>query len=170
MATRLGGGDPNSAVSFEYIPGSMIRGMVIARYRQKYLARCGRSDFSPPLFRGKCAVPECIPANSKRACIANTLVLASRKEQGEANLRLRDRCSEWQSAMEKMDQPFCYLWEVMRTDAKLNCAARTVKLASIHHVRIAKELPKAKAQSFATKPFRQNKLSAVPFWQSRKMT
>lgn len=46
LATRLGGGDPNSAVGFEYIPGSMIRGMVISRY-----ARQNPTDATDEEFR-----------------------------------------------------------------------------------------------------------------------
>lgn len=32
LATQLGGGDPNSAVSFDFIPGSIIRGALIGKY------------------------------------------------------------------------------------------------------------------------------------------
>ena len=41
LATALEG-DPNSAVSLPFIPGSMLRGALIGRY----LARCGTSDLA----------------------------------------------------------------------------------------------------------------------------
>ena len=46
LATRMGSGDPNSAVSFEFIPGSMIRGMLISLYTQQHSA-----DATDPAFR-----------------------------------------------------------------------------------------------------------------------
>ena len=45
LATRLGGGDPNSAVGFDFIPGSTIRGMVIGRYARQHTAEAADAAF-----------------------------------------------------------------------------------------------------------------------------
>jgi CRISPR-associated protein Csx10 len=52
LAARGGGGDPNSAVGFDYIPGSVIRGALIARYLQGKQLDAGNEDFRRLFFDG----------------------------------------------------------------------------------------------------------------------
>ncbi len=53
LAAQPGGGDPNSAVGFDFIPGSVIRGALIARYLQGKKVDAGNDDFRRLFFDGK---------------------------------------------------------------------------------------------------------------------
>jgi len=50
LATQLAG-DPNSSVSFPYVPGGLLRGMLVQRYCEKY----GLSEKSDLLAHGACS-------------------------------------------------------------------------------------------------------------------
>lgn len=52
LATQPGGGDPNSAVGFDFIPGSVIRGALIAKYLQGKKVDAGNDDFRGLFFDG----------------------------------------------------------------------------------------------------------------------
>ncbi|MHB1044344.1 MAG: type III-B CRISPR module-associated Cmr3 family protein [Eubacteriales bacterium] len=51
LVTRVGAGDPNSARSFNYIPGSVIRGALIGRYLQGRNPSGGKTDAADREFR-----------------------------------------------------------------------------------------------------------------------
>ena len=50
LAAQISAGDPNSASSFDFIPGSMLRGALIGRYIKKRIPN-GKVDASDSLFR-----------------------------------------------------------------------------------------------------------------------
>lgn len=111
LATRLGGGDPNSAVSFEYIPGSMIRGMVIARYMQNNTADADDAVFrrffldghvrflnAYPQIEGGRALPTPFSWRLEKSTNSPIYDFAIELENGE---------KQWKN----VGQSFCYFWQ-----------------------------------------------------------
>lgn len=52
LAKQLGGGDPNSAVSFDFIPGSVLRGAIIGKYLNGNKIDAKDDDFKHLFFNG----------------------------------------------------------------------------------------------------------------------
>ena len=52
LVTQVGSGDSNSAVGFDFIPGSVIRGALIGRYLQRRNEDKVDDAPSPPHFHG----------------------------------------------------------------------------------------------------------------------
>jgi len=52
LVTQLGGGDPNSAVGFNFMPGSVIRGALIAKYLHGGKGNATDDDFRRLFFDG----------------------------------------------------------------------------------------------------------------------
>lgn len=111
LATGLGGGDPNSAVGFEFIPGSAIRGMVISRYMKLNPVDAGNSDFrhlflddrvrflnAYPQVRGKRFLPKPLSWHVEKDKDNMIYDFAVEEAVGEA---------QWQ----RIKQPFCDVWQ-----------------------------------------------------------
>jgi len=111
LATRLGGGDPNSAVGFEFVPGSMIRGMIIGRYTREHPADATNTTFRrlfldgstrflnayPQIFTGQRALPT--PSSWRK-------VKDEEEPIYDFAVRVQNGNQQWQKA----EQPFCFLW------------------------------------------------------------
>ena len=112
LATRLGGGDPNSAVGFEYIPGSMIRGMVIARYRQKYLADAADATFRRLFLEGSVRFLNAYPQIQGRRSLPTPLSWRAEKDKDEPIYDFAVVAMNGDRQWQKVNQPFCCIWQV----------------------------------------------------------
>lgn len=113
LATRLGGGDPNSAVGFEYIPGSMIRGMVVSRYARQNPTDAANEDFRRLFLDGRVRFLNAYPQAYGQRVLPVPLSWHQEKD-GDPTAPIYDFAVEvpnggqqWQ----RVKQPFCHLWE-----------------------------------------------------------
>lgn len=112
LATRLGGGDPNSAVGFDFIPGSMIRGMMIGRYTRQNPADAADATFRRLFLDGSVRFLNAYPkAYGQRAL---PVPLSWHKEKGGGKtVPIFDFAVEGQNGglqWESIGEPFCHLW------------------------------------------------------------
>ncbi|MCK9441503.1 MAG: hypothetical protein M0Q13_08795 [Methanothrix sp.] len=111
LATGLGGGDPNSAVGFEFIPGSAIRGMVISRYASLNPVDAGNTDFRRLFLDGRVRFLNAYPLVQGRRALPTPLSWHLEKDKDNTiyDFTLEDAGSEaqWQRAK----QPFCDVWQ-----------------------------------------------------------
>lgn len=111
MATRLGGGDPNSAVGFEFIPGSAIRGMMISRYAKQNPVDAGNTDFRRLFLDGGVRFLNAYPQVQSRRSLPTPLSWNVEKDKDNmiydfAVEEMSDE-TQWQRAK----QPFCDFWQ-----------------------------------------------------------
>ena len=113
LATRLGGGDPNSAVGFEFIPGSMIRGMMISRYGRQNSNDATDATFRHLFLNDSVRFLNAYPqAYSKRAL---PTPLSWHKEKDTVrtapvyDFAVKDLTYDRQQ-WQKVAEPFAYLW------------------------------------------------------------
>jgi CRISPR-associated protein Csx10 len=132
LATRLGGGDPNSAVGFEFIPGSAIRGMVIGRYMRQNQANATDASFLRFFLDGRVRFLNAYPQAYGRRVLPTPLSWHREKDAGK-NKPLHDFAVEnpagdrWQ--WQRVEEPFSFLWvgedgstkvELMKPDPCIN--------------------------------------------------
>jgi len=111
LATRLGGGDPNSAVGFEFVPGSMIRGMVIGHYTRQNRADATDTTFRRLFLDGSVRFLNAYPQvfTGQRALPTPSSWRKVKDEKGpiyDFAVKVQNGNQQWQRA----EQPFCYLW------------------------------------------------------------
>jgi len=113
LATRLGGGDPNSAVGFELVPGSMVRGAVIARYVRQNQADAADATFRHLFLDGNVRFLNAYPQAYGQRVLPVPLSWYREKDGGKTAPvydfavgvpENGDR--QWQ----RIGQPFCHLW------------------------------------------------------------
>ncbi len=68
LVNQVGGGDPNSATGFDYIPGSVIRGALIGKYLQPYNGLIDTMDetFRKLFFNSKVCFLNAYPKNASK--------------------------------------------------------------------------------------------------------
>jgi CRISPR-associated protein Csx10 len=113
LATRLGGGDSNSAVGFEFIPGSMIRGMVIGRYMQQNRVDATDAAFRRLFLDGCVRFLNAYPQTYGWRALPTPLSWHREKDAGK-NEPLHDFAVENpvddQRQWQRVAEPFSYLW------------------------------------------------------------
>ncbi len=112
LATRLGSGDPNSAVSFDFIPGSMLRGMVIGHYARQNPTDATDETFRRLFLDGSVRFLNAYPQTSTgQRALPTPLSWRKVKDEDESiydfAVETQDNNRQWQRA----EQPFCYLWQ-----------------------------------------------------------
>jgi CRISPR-associated protein Csx10 len=111
LATRLGGGDPNSAVGFEYIPGSMVRGMVIARYRQKRTVDAADATFRRIFLDGHVRFLNAYPQVLGERALPTPLSWRVEKDNDKPIYDFAMEAANSDRQWKNVKQPFCYLWQ-----------------------------------------------------------
>ncbi|MCX7682281.1 MAG: hypothetical protein N2508_10040, partial [Anaerolineae bacterium] len=112
LATRLGGGDPNSAVGFDYIPGSMIRGLVVSRYAQQNPTDAVDDDFRRLFLDGRVRFLNAYPQAYGQRTLPVPLSWRREKDGGKTApiydfaVEVQNGGQQWQ----RVAQPFCHLW------------------------------------------------------------
>jgi len=111
LATRLGGGDPNSAVGFEFVPGSLIRGMIIGRYTREHPADAADTTFRCLFLDGSTRFLNAYPqVFTDQRALPTPLSWRKVKDEKEP---IYDFAVEFQNGnqqWQKAEQPFCHLW------------------------------------------------------------
>ncbi len=113
LATQVGGGDPNSAVGLDFIPGSAIRGMVIARYRRQNRADAADERFRRLFLDGSARFLNAYPQAYGRRTLPVPLSwhVPKGKERPVRDLALsapqKDHHHQWQ----RTAHSFCHLWQ-----------------------------------------------------------
>jgi len=113
LATRLGGGDPNSAVGFEFIPGSTIRGMVIGHYMRQNQADATDATFRRFFLDGRVRFLNAYPQAYGRRVLPTPLSWHKGKDASKTeplydfavDSPVDDR-RQWQG----VEEPFSCLW------------------------------------------------------------
>ncbi|MCX7681339.1 MAG: RAMP superfamily CRISPR-associated protein, partial [Anaerolineae bacterium] len=115
LATRLGGGDPNSAVGFDYIPGSMIRGLMVSRYTQQNttdVADATDDNFRRLFLDGRVRFLNAYPQAYEQRTLPVPLSWHREKDEGKTAsicdfaIEIWNGGQQWQ----RVKQPFCHLW------------------------------------------------------------
>lgn len=109
LATHLGGGDPNSAVGFEFIPGSMIRGMLIARYTQRKSADAADPDFRRLFLDGSARFLNAYPKMWSMRALPTPFSWHRDKDAEELLYDFAVKTQNGGRQWKKADRPFCYL-------------------------------------------------------------
>ncbi len=112
LATRLGGGDPNSAVGFDFIPGSMIRGMVIGRYAPTHTADAADPSFRRLFLNGGVRFLNAYPrTDTDQRALPTPLSWLMEKDTEtpiyDFAVKPEPMGKQWQQA----PGPFCLLWQ-----------------------------------------------------------
>ncbi|HOK59105.1 MAG TPA: hypothetical protein PL047_08875 [Methanothrix sp.] len=137
LATRLGGGDPNSAVGFEFIPGSLVRGMVIGRYAPQNPIDAADAEFRRLFLDGSVRFLNAYPQAYGRRTLPVPLSWHREKDSGKTApiydfaVQVPDGTDrQWQ----RIEQPFCYLWVSEDGDFKVELA-KPERRINIHTAR-----------------------------------
>ncbi|RMD61183.1 hypothetical protein D6833_08595, partial [Candidatus Parcubacteria bacterium] len=112
LATQLGGGDPNSAVGFEFIPGSMIRGAVIGRYAQQHPVDAADTAFRRLFLDGNVRFLNAYPQAYGQRTLPVPSSWHKEKDEGEM-ATIYDFAVEVQNGglqWRKVEKPFCHVW------------------------------------------------------------
>ncbi|MEJ5346110.1 MAG: hypothetical protein WHS83_14460 [Chloroflexus sp.] len=111
LATRLGGGDPNSAVGFEFIPGSMIRGMLIARYTKQHSADAANPDFRRLFIDGSTLFLNAYPRMWGKRALPTPFSWYRDKDTEEPLYDFAVSSPNDNRQWKRVNEPFCYLWQ-----------------------------------------------------------
>lgn len=113
LVTHVGGGDPNSAATFDFIPGSVIRGVLIAQYLQGKPGDAADHNFRSLFLDGSVRFLNAYPETVRGERTLPT-PLSWHVEKGEqepiydfAVVRDADPRKTWKG----VGQSFCHLWE-----------------------------------------------------------
>ncbi len=125
LVTQVGGGDPNSAISFDFIPGSVIRGALINKYLQRKKDSTA-DDFFDHFFDGTVRFLNAYPLSQKDKRSLPT-PLSWRVKKDEENKTIMNIAFE-QGAIAQEDsgktwkvvsEPFCHMSEDGRNKVEL---------------------------------------------------
>ena len=118
LVTQLGGGDPNSAVGFDFIPGSVIRGALIAKYLHGAKGDATDDDFRRLFFDGHVRFLNAYPRFQTGARMLLTpLSWHVEKDTEEpvydfAIIDDRDlKDDESNKVWKVVNEPFCWIWD-----------------------------------------------------------
>ena len=117
LVTQLGAGDPNSAIGFNFIPGSVIRGALIAKYLHGEKGDAANDDFRRLFLDGKVrflnAYPRC---QSGERTLPTPLSWYAEKEEEKPvyDFAVDDSVIENDKSYKVwkvVNEPFCCTWE-----------------------------------------------------------
>lgn len=111
LATRLGGGDPNSAVGFEFIPGSMIRGMLIARYTKQHPADAANPNFRRLFINGSTLFLNAYPRMWGKRALPTPFSWYRDKDSEKPLYDFAVSPPNNNRQSKRVNEPFCYLWQ-----------------------------------------------------------
>lgn len=111
LATRLGGGDPNSVIGFEFIPGSTIRGMVIAGYMKLHTADASDTTFRHLFLDGSVRFLNAYPQIQSKRALPTPLSWRLEKDKDEPILDFAVDTVKSDVQWQKAKQPFCNIWQ-----------------------------------------------------------
>lgn len=124
LVNDISGGDPNSAIGFEFIPGSVIRGALIGKYLQgktKYSIDAEDTEFRELFFDGAVSFLNAYPSNKDYSRSLPT-PLSWHVEKGDPDNIIYDFATEDYSdnveydpekkLEKKVSEPFCHLFEI----------------------------------------------------------
>ncbi|AKB53209.1 DUF324 domain-containing protein [Methanosarcina barkeri MS] len=123
LVNDISGGDPNSAIGFEFIPGSVIRGALIGKYLQgktKYSIDAEDTEFRELFFDGAVSFLNAYPSNKDYSRSLPT-PLSWHVEKGDPDNIIYDFATEDYSDnveydpeknWKKVSEPFCHLFEI----------------------------------------------------------
>lgn len=112
LATQLGGGDPNSAVGFPFIPGSMIRGMVISHYAGQNEADAADEIFRSLFLDHGVKFLNAYPQAYGQRTLPVPLSWRQEKDGSKTSpiydfaVEIQNGGQQWQ----RVKRPFCHLW------------------------------------------------------------
>lgn len=111
LAARLGGGDPNSVIGFEFIPGSSIRGMVIALYTKLHTPDASNSTFRRLFLDGSVRFLNAYPQIQSKRALPTPLSWRLEKDKDEPILDFAVETVKRDVQWQKVKQPFCNIWQ-----------------------------------------------------------
>lgn len=110
LVARLGGGDPNSVIGFEFIPGSTIRGMVIALYAKLNTPNASNSTFRRLFLDGSVRFLNAYPQIQNKRALPTPLSWRLEKDRDEPILDFAVETVKRDVQWQKVKQPFCNIW------------------------------------------------------------
>lgn len=123
LVTQVGSGDPNSAVGFDFIPGSVIRGALIGRYlqeRNEDKVDATDKDFRRLFFDGKVCFLNAYPSQTRTEVRTLPTPLSWRRGKDEDhpiyNIVLDNSGIEIENKKDPsknwvlVNEPFCSMW------------------------------------------------------------
>lgn len=122
LVNDISGGDPNSAIGFEFIPGSVIRGALIGKYLQgetKSSIDAEDAEFRELFFDGAVRFLNAYPSNKDNSRSLST-PLSWHVEKGDPGNIIYDFATgdfsdngenDPERNWKKVSEPFCYLFE-----------------------------------------------------------
>lgn len=117
LVTQLGAGDPNSAIGFNFIPGSVIRGAMIAKYLYGEKGDAANDDFRRLFLDGTVRFLNAYPqSQSGERTLPTPLSWHVEKEEEEPiyDFAIDDSVIENDKSYKVwkvVNEPFCCLWE-----------------------------------------------------------
>ncbi|PXF59090.1 MAG: hypothetical protein C4B59_12125 [Candidatus Methanogaster sp.] len=118
LVTQLGGGDPNSAVGFNFIPGSVIRGALIAKHLHGAKGDATDADFRRLFFDGTVRFLNAYPRfQTGERMLPTPLSWHVEKDTEEpvydfAIIDDRDlKDDESNKVWKVVNEPFCWIWD-----------------------------------------------------------
>lgn len=116
LVTQLGGGDPNSAIGFNFIPGSVIRGALISKYLHGEKGDAVNDDFRKLFLDGKVRFLNAYPrSRSGERTLPTPLSWHVEKEEEEPvyDFAINDSVidsNESYKVWKVVNEPFCCIW------------------------------------------------------------
>ena len=124
LVTQVGSGDPNSAVGFDFIPGSVIRGALIAKYlhrKNKKKIDAVDKDFRHLFFNGNIRFLNAYPPQKQTKVRTLPTPISWRREKDKVdpiyNIALDDGGIEEEKEEDPgkiwvlVNEPFCFMWD-----------------------------------------------------------
>lgn len=112
LVNQLGGGDPNSAIGFEFIPGSTFRGAIIGKYLKGKQVDANDEDFQRLFLNGAVRFLNAYPLTKTKKRALPTPVSWHKNKDDEKivydfSIKSVDESKVWKG----VGEPFCFSWE-----------------------------------------------------------
>ena len=117
LVTHLGAGDPNSAIGFNFIPGSVIRGALISKYLHGEKGDAANDDFRRLFLDGKVRFLNAYPrfGSGERALPTPLSWYVEKDEEKPVyDFAIDDSVIEndkYYKVWKVVNEPFCSIWE-----------------------------------------------------------
>lgn len=117
LVTQLGAGDPNSAIGFNFIPGSVIRGALISKYLHGKKGDAANDDFRRLFFDGKVRFLNAYPRSRLGERTLPTPIswhVEKENEEPVYDFAIDDSVIENDKSYKVwkvVNKPFCRIWE-----------------------------------------------------------
>lgn len=113
LINQLGGGDPNSAIGFDFIPGSSLRGAIIGKYLKGNPVDANDKDFQRLFLNGAVRFLNSYPLTKTHERALPTPVSWHKDKDDEQQvfefaIKKVDESKTWKG----LTDPFCFSWEV----------------------------------------------------------